>query len=161
MPGGTTARTLAPSKEAFDAPLSPPPLDDEPGPATGRSGAYPDGTLTRWSGPAFRTQHGGIVVFDDTVELGRMARFAMEFCAEESCGKCTPCRVGSVRGMEILDRISRGEDREANLALLEDLCETMAEASLCAMGGLTPMPIRSILEYFPDSLIGTTLQGRS
>ncbi|MCL4313602.1 MAG: NAD(P)H-dependent oxidoreductase subunit E [Actinobacteria bacterium] len=96
--------------------------------------------------------HGGLVVFDDTVELGRMARFAMEFCAEESCGKCTPCRVGSVRGMEVLDRIGRGEDQEANFALLDDLCETMAEASLCAMGALTPMPIKSILRYFPESL---------
>ncbi len=94
--------------------------------------------------------HGGIVVFDDTVDMSLQARFAMEFCAEESCGKCTPCRVGAVRGVEVIDRIIAGENREANLELLEDLCETMVDGSLCAMGGLTPMPVRSVLEYFPE-----------
>jgi formate dehydrogenase iron-sulfur subunit len=94
--------------------------------------------------------HGGIVVFDDTVDMGQQARFAMEFCAEESCGKCTPCRVGAVRGVEVIDRIIAGDNREANLELLEDLCETMVDGSLCAMGGLTPMPVRSVLEYFPE-----------
>jgi formate dehydrogenase iron-sulfur subunit len=94
--------------------------------------------------------HGGVVVFDDTVDMGRQARFAMEFCAEESCGKCTPCRLGSVRGVEVIDRILAGLDREANLALLEDLCETMVDASLCAMGGLTPSPVRSAIKYFPE-----------
>jgi formate dehydrogenase iron-sulfur subunit len=94
--------------------------------------------------------HGGVVVFDDTVDLSRQARFAMEFCAEESCGKCTPCRLGSVRGVEVIDRIIAGVDREANLELLEDLCETMVDASLCAMGGLTPFPVRSALKYFPE-----------
>jgi formate dehydrogenase iron-sulfur subunit len=94
--------------------------------------------------------HGGIVVFDDTVDMSRQARFAMEFCAEESCGKCTPCRVGSVRGVEVIDRIIAGDDREANLELLEDLCETMVDGSLCAMGGLTPLPVRSALEHFPE-----------
>ena len=94
--------------------------------------------------------HGGVVVFDDTVDLARQARFAMEFCAEESCGKCTPCRVGSVRGVEVIDRIRAGEHRDENLALLEDLCDVMTEGSLCAMGGLTPMPVRSAIEYFPD-----------
>jgi len=94
--------------------------------------------------------HGGIVVFDDTVDMSLQARFAMEFCAEESCGKCTPCRVGAVRGVEVIDRIIAGENREANLELLEDLCETMIDGSLCAMGGLTPMPVRSVLEYFPE-----------
>jgi formate dehydrogenase iron-sulfur subunit len=74
----------------------------------------------------------------------------MEFCAEESCGKCTPCRLGSVRGVEVIDRIVAGIDREANLELLEDLCETMVDASLCAMGGLTPYPVRSALEHFPE-----------
>ncbi|MDE3065366.1 MAG: formate dehydrogenase [Acidobacteriota bacterium] len=96
--------------------------------------------------------HGGIVVFDDTVDMAAQARFAMEFCALESCGKCTPCRVGSVRGVEVIDKIVAGEDREANLALLEDLLETMTDGSLCAMGGLTPMPVRSVLRHFPEDL---------
>jgi formate dehydrogenase iron-sulfur subunit len=87
---------------------------------------------------------------DDTVDMAHQARFAMEFCAAESCGKCTPCRVGSVRGVEVIDRIVAGEDRRANLVLLEDLCELMADGSLCAMGGLTPMPVRSALEHFPE-----------
>ena len=82
--------------------------------------------------------HGGIVVFDETVDMARMARFAMEFCAIESCGKCTPCRVGSTRGVETIDRIIAGQDVAANLVLLDDLCETMTKGSLCAMGGLTP-----------------------
>ncbi|MFF0501780.1 NADH-quinone oxidoreductase subunit F [Nocardia aobensis] len=94
--------------------------------------------------------HGGIVVFDDTVDMAAMARFAMEFCAEESCGKCTPCRVGSVRGAEVIDRILGGEDRDGNLALLNDLCELMNEGSLCAMGGLTPNPVRSALSHFSE-----------
>lgn len=94
--------------------------------------------------------HGGIVVFDDTVDMAAQARFAMEFCAAESCGKCTPCRVGSVRGMEVIDRITAGDHREENLALLDDLCDVMTEGSLCAMGGLTPMPVRSALSHFPD-----------
>ena len=94
--------------------------------------------------------HGGVVVFDDTVDMSRMARFAMEFCAEESCGKCTPCRIGSVRGVEVIDKIRAGEDRDANLALLDDLCGLMADGSLCAMGGLTPMPVRSAVEHFGE-----------
>ncbi|MEO6821316.1 MAG: NAD(P)H-dependent oxidoreductase subunit E [Candidatus Nanopelagicales bacterium] len=94
--------------------------------------------------------HGGIVVFDDTVNMAEQARFAMEFCAEESCGKCTPCRIGSVRGVEVIDRIRAGQDRDANLVLLEDLCEVMTEGSLCALGGLTPMPVRSALRHFPE-----------
>ncbi|MEV4756435.1 NADH-ubiquinone oxidoreductase-F iron-sulfur binding region domain-containing protein [Micromonospora sp. NPDC049559] len=94
--------------------------------------------------------HGGVVVFDDTVDMAAMARFAMEFCAEESCGKCTPCRVGAVRGVEVIDRIRAGQDPDENLALLGDLCELMTEGSLCAMGGLTPMPVRSALLHFPD-----------
>jgi formate dehydrogenase iron-sulfur subunit len=94
--------------------------------------------------------HGGIVVFDDTVDMAQQARFAMEFCAVESCGKCTPCRVGSVRGVEVIDRIIAGTEREFNLALLDDLCDTMIEGSLCAMGGLTPLPVRSALEHFPE-----------
>jgi len=94
--------------------------------------------------------HGGIVVFDDTIDMAAMARFAMEFCAEESCGKCTPCRVGSVRGVEVIDRIVAGQDTDANLALLNDLCELMTDGSLCAMGGLTPNPVRSALLHFPE-----------
>ncbi len=94
--------------------------------------------------------HGGVVVFDDTVDMARMARFAMEFCAVESCGKCTPCRVGAVRGKETIDKIIAGVDREENLELLEDLCELMTDGSLCAMGGLTPMPVRSAVKHFGE-----------
>jgi formate dehydrogenase iron-sulfur subunit len=93
--------------------------------------------------------HGGVVVFDDTVDLAEQARFAMEFCAVESCGKCTPCRVGSVRGMEIIDKIRNNQQREQQLGLLDELCETMIDGSLCAMGGLTPYPVRSALKHFP------------
>ena len=94
--------------------------------------------------------HGGIVVFDATADMAAQARFAMEFCAIESCGKCTPCRIGSVRGMEVIDRIVAGEDREMNATLLEDLCATMTDGSLCAMGGLTPMPVMSAFRFFPE-----------
>ncbi len=103
--------------------------------------------------------HGGIVVFDDTVDMAAMARFAMEFCAEESCGKCTPCRVGSVRGVEVIDRIVGGEDPDGNLGLLNDLCELMTEGSLCAMGGLTPNPVRSALLHFPEDFTARGKQG--
>ena len=94
--------------------------------------------------------HGGIVAFDDTVDMAAQARFAMEFCAAESCGKCTPCRIGSTRGVEVIDRITAGIDRDRNLVLLEDLCTTMTDGSLCAMGGLTPLPVRSALAHFPE-----------
>ena len=94
--------------------------------------------------------HGGLVVFDDTVDMAQQARFAMEFCALESCGKCTPCRIGSTRGVEVIDRIVADADREANLAVLVDLCEVMTDGSLCAMGGLTPLPVRSALTHFSD-----------
>ena len=94
--------------------------------------------------------HGGIVVFDDTVSMARQARFAMEFCAIESCGKCTPCRIGSTRGVETVDRIIRGENRAANLEVLEDLCNTMKLGSLCALGGFTPYPVMSALTHFPE-----------
>ncbi len=90
--------------------------------------------------------HGGIVVFDDTIKPLQQARFAMEFCAVESCGKCTPCRIGSTRGVETIDKIIKGEDVEANRVLLEDLCELMTDGSLCALGGLTPLPVRSALK---------------
>jgi formate dehydrogenase iron-sulfur subunit len=94
--------------------------------------------------------HAGIVVFDDSVDMAGMARFAMNFCAAESCGKCTPCRIGSVRGMEVIDRIVAGEDVAANIALVEDLCETMKFGSLCALGGFTPYPVLSALRHFPE-----------
>ena len=126
--------------------------------------------------------HGGVVVFDDTADMGRMARFAMQFCAAESCGKCTPCRIGSVRGVELIDRIRGGpsilrqaqderswgsagvvealpqmhnapkapRSRDEDIALLEDLCETLKGASLCALGGFTPFPVLSALKYWPE-----------
>jgi formate dehydrogenase iron-sulfur subunit len=93
--------------------------------------------------------HGGIVVFNDTVDLAKQARFAMEFCAAESCGKCTPCRVGSVRGMEVIDRIRAKDDTAGQIALLRDLCGVMKEGSLCALGGLVPYPVLSALDHFP------------
>jgi len=96
--------------------------------------------------------HGGIVVFDDTVDLGQQARFAMEFCAIESCGKCTPCRIGAVRGVEVIDRILNGVDEAANLTLLRELCDTMVAGSLCALGGMAPYPVMSILDHFPEDL---------
>ncbi|MFC3675862.1 formate dehydrogenase beta subunit [Ferrovibrio xuzhouensis] len=94
--------------------------------------------------------HGGLVVFDDTVDMAKMARFAMEFCAIESCGKCTPCRIGSTRGVEVIDRIIAGTGRDANIALVEDLCQTMKLGSLCALGGFTPYPVMSALKHFPE-----------
>ncbi|MFG1461847.1 NADH-quinone oxidoreductase subunit NuoF [Xanthobacter sp. DSM 24535] len=94
--------------------------------------------------------HGGIVVFDDTVDMAHMAKFAMEFCSHESCGKCTPCRIGSTRGVETLDKIINGDRREANLAILTDLCHTMKLGSLCALGGFTPYPVISALTHFPE-----------
>jgi len=97
--------------------------------------------------------HGGIVAFDDTVDMARMARYAMEFCANESCGKCTPCRIGSTRGVEVIDRILAGVDRAGNVQLLEELCETMAEGSLCGLGGMTPFPVRSALGHFRDDFM--------
>ena len=94
--------------------------------------------------------HGGLVVFDDTVDMARQARFAMEFCALESCGKCTPCRIGSTRGVEVIDRIVKGENREMNATLLKELCETLKWGSLCALGGFTPYPVMSALTHFPE-----------
>lgn len=94
--------------------------------------------------------HASVVVHDDTANLARLARFAMQFCALESCGKCTPCRVGAVRGVEIIDRIIAGHDRAAQIALLRDLADTMTHGSLCAMGGMTPYPVLSALAYYPQ-----------
>lgn len=92
--------------------------------------------------------HAGLVVFDESADMLKMARFAMEFCAVESCGKCTPCRIGAVRGVETIDRIGEGD--EGAIALLEDLCHTMKEGSLCALGGFTPLPVMSALTQFPE-----------
>jgi formate dehydrogenase iron-sulfur subunit len=94
--------------------------------------------------------HGGIVVFDDAVDLAKQARFAMEFCAIESCGKCTPCRIGAIRGAETVQKIMDGVNPEANTVLLKDLCEVMTDGSLCALGGLTPLPVLSALTHFPE-----------
>ena len=94
--------------------------------------------------------HAGITVFDDSADMLKMARFAMEFCAIESCGKCTPCRIGSTRGVETLDKVARGIDRERNLELVADLCNTMKFGSLCALGGFTPYPVMSAITHFQD-----------
>ena len=94
--------------------------------------------------------HGGVVVHDDTVNMADMARYAMEFCVEESCGKCTPCRIGSTRGVEVIDRIVEGVEKDKNTVLLRDLCNTMTYGSLCAMGGMTPFPVLSALNHFPE-----------
>lgn len=94
--------------------------------------------------------HGGIVVFDDSVDMLEQARFSMEFCVAESCGKCTPCRIGSTRGVEVIDRIKNNERRAENMTLLNDLCDTMIDGSLCAMGSMTPIPVRSAYIDFPQ-----------
>jgi formate dehydrogenase iron-sulfur subunit len=94
--------------------------------------------------------HGGVVAFDDTADLAGLARYAMEFCAIESCGKCTPCRIGSTRGVETIDKIVAGKDRAANVTLVRDLCDTMLAGSLCALGGMTPFPVLSALNHFPE-----------
>ena len=98
--------------------------------------------------------HAGVTVFDDTVDMARMARFAMEFCSIESCGKCTPCCIGSTRGVEVIDKIVRGERRAENMALLQDLCETMR---LCALGGFVPYPVTSAITLFPEDFGGAPL----
>lgn len=100
--------------------------------------------------------HGGLVIFDETVDMARQARFAMEFCAAESCGKCTPCRLGSTRGLETLDRVLAGDKPTENLALIEDLCDTMKFGSLCALGGFTPYPVLSAIHHFPEDFQGRT-----
>jgi formate dehydrogenase iron-sulfur subunit len=97
--------------------------------------------------------HGGIVVFDDTVDMAAQARYAMEFCAIESCGKCTPCRIGSTRGVEVIDRLIGGENSAKQEAILRDLCETLTYGSLCALGGLTPYPVISALNHFPEDFV--------
>jgi formate dehydrogenase iron-sulfur subunit len=97
--------------------------------------------------------HGGIVVFDDSVDMAAQARYAMEFCAIESCGKCTPCRIGSIRGVEVIDRLVAGEDAAKQETILRDLCETLTYGSLCALGGLTPYPVISALNHFPEDFV--------
>jgi formate dehydrogenase iron-sulfur subunit len=94
--------------------------------------------------------HGGVVAFDDTMNMAEMARYAMEFCAIESCGKCTPCRIGSTRGIEVMDDIINNVDREKNVVLLRSLCDTLLNGSLCALGGMTPYPVLSALNHFPE-----------
>ncbi len=94
--------------------------------------------------------HGGVVVHDDTADMAQLARYAMEFCAIESCGKCTPCRIGSTRGVEVIDRIVNNANRPAQVKLLRDLCDTMLHGSLCAMGGMTPYPVLSALDHYPQ-----------
>jgi formate dehydrogenase iron-sulfur subunit len=94
--------------------------------------------------------HGGIVVFDETVDMKAQARFAMEFCAIESCGKCTPCRIGSTRGVELVDRLTAGVNPTETIAILEDLCHTLKYGSLCALGGFTPYPVLSAIRHFPE-----------
>jgi formate dehydrogenase iron-sulfur subunit len=133
----------------------------------GPLGAYFPRALfdTRFDYEAFAARdgligHGGIVVFDDSVDMRKQARFAMEFCAVESCGKCTPCRIGSTRGVETIEKIIRGERVSENLALVEDLCNTMKFGSLCALGGFTPYPVLSALKHFREDFVPapTTLQ---
>jgi formate dehydrogenase iron-sulfur subunit len=94
--------------------------------------------------------HGGIVVHDDTADMATLARYSMEFCAIESCGKCTPCRIGSTRGVEVIDKIVRNQNRPQQVKLLRDLCDTMLHGSLCAMGGMTPFPVLSALDHYPQ-----------
>jgi formate dehydrogenase iron-sulfur subunit len=94
--------------------------------------------------------HAGVTVFDETADMLKQARFAMEFCAVESCGKCTPCRIGSTRGVETADKIAQGIEPEKNKALLADLCNTMKFGSLCALGGFTPYPVMSAMTHFPE-----------
>jgi formate dehydrogenase iron-sulfur subunit len=94
--------------------------------------------------------HGGIVAFDDSVDMAVMARYAFEFCAIESCGKCTPCRIGSTRGAEVMDQIIAGKDTVKNIKLVRDLSDTMLNGSLCALGGMTPYPVLSAMNHFPE-----------
>ena len=96
--------------------------------------------------------HGGVVLADDSLDMAQMARFALEFCAEESCGKCTPCRIGSTRGVEVVDRLLAAPDdaaRDEQVIILKDLCDTLTHGSLCALGGMTAFPVSSALKHFP------------
>jgi len=102
--------------------------------------------------------HAGITVFDDSADMLKQARFAMEFCAIESCGKCTPCRIGSTRGVETIDKIAAGVQPEKNLALVTDLCNTMKFGSLCALGGFTPYPVMSAINHFPQDFAPKPMQ---
>jgi formate dehydrogenase iron-sulfur subunit len=103
--------------------------------------------------------HGGVVVHADTADMAKLARFAMAFCALESCGKCTPCRIGSVRGVEVIDRIIEGRERRRHVELLRELCDTMVHGSLCAMGGMTPFPVLSALQHYPEDFGITDAEG--
>lgn len=99
--------------------------------------------------------HGGLVAFDDSVDMAAQARYAMEFCAIESCGKCTPCRIGSTRGVEVIDRMMASNERDSDEALLRDLCQTMLHGSLCALGGMAPFPVLSALDHYPEDFART------
>jgi formate dehydrogenase iron-sulfur subunit len=99
--------------------------------------------------------HAGITVFDDSADMLKMARFAFEFCAIESCGKCTPCRIGSTRGVEVIDKIAAGIEPKKSLDLVTDLCNTMKFGSLCALGGFTPYPVMSAITHFPEDFVGS------
>ena len=105
-----------------------------------------------WTAVGATVGHGGIVIHDDTADLSKLARYAMAFCVEESCGKCTPCRIGSTRGVEVIDRITKGDvqNRPQQVKLLRELCDTMVSGSLCAMGGMTPFPVLSALDHYPE-----------
>jgi formate dehydrogenase iron-sulfur subunit len=104
--------------------------------------------------------HGGIVAFDDTVDMARMARYAFEFCAIESCGKCTPCRIGSTRGVNVIDNLLAGQAPQEQRRLLEELCETMIQGSLCGLGGMAPFPVQSALKHFPAEFAPRTSEPR-
>jgi formate dehydrogenase iron-sulfur subunit len=132
--------------------------------AGGPLGAYfpPELFDTEYDYEAFAARdgligHGGIVVFDDRVDMAKMARFAMAFCAYESCGKCTPCRIGSTRGVEVIDRIMAGTEVKENIALVRDLCDVMKSGSLCALGGFTTYPVLSALTHFPEDFVPADL----
>jgi formate dehydrogenase iron-sulfur subunit len=105
--------------------------------------------------------HGGLVVHDDTSNLAELAQYAMHFCALESCGKCTPCRIGSTRGVEVIARIRNGDTSTKQVKLLRELCDTMVSGSLCAMGGMTPYPVLSALDHFPEDFGLDTVQPKA
>jgi formate dehydrogenase iron-sulfur subunit len=116
-----------------------------------------------WTAVGATVGHGGIVIHDDTADLSKLARYAMAFCVEESCGKCTPCRIGSTRGVEVIDRITRAKPQDGTqpqqVKLLRELCDTMVNGSLCAMGGMTPFPVLSALNHYPQDF-GITVPDR-
>ena len=117
-----------------------------------------DGQMQTFAAKDGLIGHAGIVVFDDSADMLAQARFAFEFCAIESCGKCTPCRIGSTRGVEVIDKITSNQNRPEQVQLLRDLCDTLQYGSLCAMGGMTAYPVASALKYFPADFGLTTTE---